>query len=140
MSKKPVKGIRQASNHFLVGPEEPDLGKEVRQGRLPWTREVVKYLFYRKNLKTFKYKPVKNAICCPLKSGDMKANCEENPDCSFPNECVVWKVKTDARWLETGIPIISDVSITKKLHKEFKALDKHKKQPNAEPQKKESFH
>ena len=129
-SKTGIGSTRQASYHFLVGQQESDLGKDARNGKLPQTREVMQYLFHRKNLKQFKFKTVGDAICCPLRSGQIKAKCEENPGCSYPNECVVRKVKHDGRWLETGIPIISDLAISrkiKKLNEEFKGLDKNKK-------------
>ena len=60
---------RTSTDHFLVGPEMSDLGKDARQGKLPLTRDVLKYLFHRKGLPEFKSKPVEQAICCPLKSG-----------------------------------------------------------------------
>ena len=129
-NKTGIGSTRQASNHFLVGQQESDLGKDARNGNLPLTREVMKYLFHRKNLRQFKFKAVRDAICCPLRSGQIKAKCEENLECSYPNECVVRKVKHDGRWLETGIPIISDLSIYRKIQKlneEFKGLDNHKK-------------
>ena len=36
------------TDHFLIGPEVPNLGKDAGQGRLPLTRDVMKYFFHRK--------------------------------------------------------------------------------------------
>ena len=143
MPKKTGTGSTRAhSNHFLVGPEEPDLGKEARSGKLPCTRAVLQYFFYRKNLPNFKFKPVGNSICCSLKHNTTSAACEDNADCTSPYECVVRKVKTDGRWLESGIPIMSDVSIRKKLIKlneEFKKLNKNSNKPNNDKPLREAF-
>ena len=82
MAKSPgLPGTRTSSDHFLIGQEQADLGKEAKQGKLPRTRDVMKYFCFRKNLPEFKFKPVASAMCCPFKSGSNDANCEENPMC-----------------------------------------------------------
>ena len=126
MSKNKVTSYtRQKTEHFLVGQEQADLGKEAMSGKLPLTRDVMKYLFHVKNLPEFKYKPVGGVICCPLKSISVISSCED-ASCF----CVVSRGKYEGRWLESGIPIISDRSIRDKLvrlNDDFKKLDKNKK-------------
>ena len=90
MSKKTGSGsTRSHTQHFLVGPEQLDMGKEARSGKLPCTREVLQYFFYRKNTPNFKYKPVSGAICCPLKIGTTSSSCGNNLQFSPSSECVV---------------------------------------------------
>ena len=104
---------RTNSNHFLIGQEQSDLGKDARQGKLPDTRDVLKYFFYRKKLPDFKFKPVGSAICCRFKSGTGFTNCEDNPKCRECSECVgcvVRKVKVEGNWQIAGISIISELS------------------------------
>ena len=118
------------------------MGKEARSGKLPCTREVLQYFFYRKNTPNFKYKPVSGAICCPLKTGTISSSCGDNPHCSPSSECVVWKLKHEGRWIESGIPIMSDLAITRKiikLNEEYKKLDKNKAKPNSDKLKREAF-
>ena len=139
MSKK---STREHTNHFLVGQEQSDLGKEARSGKLPLTRHIMQYLLYRKNLPEFKFKPVAGVICCPLKTQSLESSCEVNPNCKSGNECLVWKVKNDGRWLESGIPILSDRSISDKivkLNQDYRFLIKHKSKPNADTVKREDF-
>ena len=76
--------------------------------KLPLTKSVLLYLFFRKNLPKYKNKAVMLAICCPIKTGLKVANSENNPDCCKEGqECVVRKLKTDGNWLASGIPILS---------------------------------
>ena len=120
---------RTSTDYFWVGPEMSDLGKDARQGKLPLTRDVLKYLFHRKGLPEFKSKPVEQAICCPFKSGTNVANCDDNTNCKESSECVVRKVKNDGNWVIAGIPIIDDLAILKKIKKlreEHRALAKNK--------------
>ena len=133
---------RMKSEHFLVGQEENNLGSESISGKLPKTADVLRYFFYRKNLPQFKFKPVNNVICCPMKSGLKVANCEGNPDCEVNSECVVRKVKVDGNWEASGLPIIDDYAISlkiKKLNEQFKNIDKNKKKPNSDIKKREIF-
>jgi hypothetical protein len=143
MPKTPARPeTRVNSDHFLIGAAQADLGKDARQGKLPLTCDVMKYFMHRKNLAEFKFRPVDSVICCPFKSGTVIANCEENPNCKESSECVVNKVKTDGNWLLSGIPIIADLAIIKKLRKlndEHRALVKNKKKPNSDLLKREEF-
>ena len=83
MSKTPGGPVtRVNSDHFLIGPEQSDLGRDARQGKLPTTRHVMKYFFYRKK---------------PFKSGTVVPNCEVNLKCKDSSECVVHKLK-DSLW------------------------------------------
>ena len=77
MSNNPGPRTRTTSDHFLVGQEQSDLGQEARQGKLPLTKDVMKYFLYRKNMPEFKFKPVNLAICCPLKSGTQYSKCSD---------------------------------------------------------------
>ena len=141
MSSK-VTNTRKHSDHFMVGQECPDLGVDARRGKLPLTKSVMQYLFHRKNLPKFKYKSVKLAICCPMKTGLKTASCDTNPDCKEGEECVVRKIKTDGSWHSSGIAILSDFAIAHKistLNDEFKNLDKNKKCPNKDLKKREDF-
>ena len=118
MSKTPSgPGTRVNSDHFLIGPEQSDLGRDARQGKLPTTRDVMKYFFYRKNLAEFKFKPVDSVICCPFKSGTVVSNCEVNLLCKDSSECVVSKLKDEGNWILSGIPIIGDLDILKRVKK-----------------------
>ena len=143
MSKKTGTGsTRLHTSHFLVGPEQLDLGKEARIGKLPRIREVMQYFFFRTNLKLFGYEPPGKAICCPLQTEGIMSNCSDNPECSSSMECIVWKLKHGDRWLESGIPIIRNLSITKKLIKlndEYWLLSKDKSSPKPDKVKKEAF-
>ena len=127
MSKKPT---RLQHGHFLVGQEQPDLGTEAKIGKLPTTRSVLQYFFFRKNLAKFKFKPVGPAICCPFKSHTFVPDCENGcldiSDAGQVPECLVRKLKTDGNWLASGIRLISDVSITRKvikLNDEYKVIN-----------------
>ena len=63
MSKSPgLPGTRTASDHFLVGQAQSDLGKDAMQGKLPITKDVMKYFLFRKGLPEFKFKSVELAI------------------------------------------------------------------------------
>ena len=53
---------RVSSDHFLIGPEQSDLGRDAMQGNLPTTGDVMRYFFYRKNLPELKFKPVDPVI------------------------------------------------------------------------------
>ena len=75
------RGTRTDTDHFLIGPEVSNLGKDARQEKLPLLGDVMKYFFHRKNLPDFKYKPVDSVICCPFKSGTLTANCDDNSKC-----------------------------------------------------------
>ena len=83
--------LRASSDHFLVGSEQPDLGKDARQGKLPLTRSVLQYFFHRKNLPEFKSKTLDQIICCNLSRSNFIADCENNPNCKDSSECVVKK-------------------------------------------------
>ena len=123
-SKEGKPGSRAHSDHFMVGQEQSDLGVDSKNGKLPLTKDVLRYFFYRKNLPENKFKPVGQSICCPLLTGSRAASCET--DC----QCVVWKVKTAGNWIASGIPIISDHAIINKiksLNNEFFVLNKNKK-------------
>lgn len=143
MSKSPGgKSTRASSGHFLVGQEQPDLGKDARGGKLPLTGDVMRYFFHRKNLPNFKFKPVKTSICCPFKTGSMVANCQDNPLCTESSKCVVSMLRIEGNWNSSGIPTIADLAIIKKIEKlndQFKALDKHKKNPNRDLLKRMEF-
>jgi hypothetical protein len=113
----------------MIGQECPDLGLDAGRGKLPLTKSVLQYLFYRKNLPKFKYKSPMLAISCPMKTGEKISFCENNPDCKENEECVVRKVKSDGHWLASGIPIISDFAIAKKLrilNDKFRLIDKNR--------------
>ena len=102
----------------------------------------MKYFLYRKNLPEFKYKSVYQAICCPLESGTNYSNCNESFQCSGSIQCIVKKVKEEGNWISSGIPIMSDLSISKKLKKlydEHRALNKNKNKPNCDIVKREEF-
>ena len=136
MSKKPT---RLQHGHFLVGQEQPDLGTEAKIGKLPTTRSVLQYFFFRKNLAKFKFKPVGPAICCPFKSHTFVPDCENGcldiSDAGQVPGCLVRKLKTDGNWLASGIRLISDVSIIRKvikLNDEYKVINKNKRKPNSE--------
>ena len=45
MSNNPGPRTRTSSDHFLVGQEQSDLGQEARQGKLPLTKDIMKYFF-----------------------------------------------------------------------------------------------
>ena len=142
MPKKPggITNTRLHHDHFLAGPEEASIGKQA--GKLPLTKEVLQYLFYRKNLPICKYKSAVLAISCPMKTGGKVANCENYPACQFPAECVVRKVKSDGNWLASGIPIVNDYSISRKikvLHDEYKIIEKNKSNLNSDIKKREAF-
>ena len=48
MLKSPgLPGSRNLTDLFLIGQAQPDLGKYARQGRLPLTKFVMKYLLFR---------------------------------------------------------------------------------------------
>ena len=142
MSKSPgLPGTRTASDHFLVGQAQSDLGKDAMQGKLPLTKDVMKYFLFRKGLPEFKFKSVELAINCPLKSGSIQSNCKENPKC-LGSQCVVSKVKEEGNWIRAGLPIMSDLSISiklKKLYEEHRALTKNKNKPNSDIVKREKF-
>ena len=91
MSKPSGQRSRASSDHFLVGPASSDLGKDARQGKLPLTRDVMKYFFHRKNLPEFRSKPADKVICCPFKAGTNIANCENTPNCKDSSECIIKK-------------------------------------------------
>ena len=142
MSKSPgLPGTRTASDHFLVGQAQSDLGKDAMQGKLPITKDVMKYFLFRKGLPEFKFKSVELAINCPLKSCSIQSNCKENPKC-LGSQCVVSKVKEEGNWIRAGLPIMSDLSISiklKKLYEEHRALSKNKNKPNSDIVKREKF-
>ena len=51
-------------------------------------------------------------------------------------------MKSDGNWILSGIPILADLAILKKIKKlndEYKALDKNKKKPNSDLFKREEF-
>ena len=134
-------GTRTSSDHFLIGQEHSDLGKEAKQGKLPRTCDVMKYFFFLKSLPEFKFKPVASAMCCPFKSGSHIANCEENQRCK-EYACVVSRVKNEGNWIRAGIPIMPDLAIVnklKKLHEEHRALAKNKMKPNSNLLQREQF-
>ena len=143
MPKTPnISTTRIQKRHFLVGQEQPDLGIEAKLGKLPKTRAVLQYLFHRKNLPKFKFQEVGLAICCPFQAGTLNPNCENNPDCQAPHECLVRKVKTDGNWLASGLPIVSDWSITKKikrLNDDFRAIEKNRNNPKSDLEKRALF-
>ena len=143
MSKTPGKpGTRTASDYFLVGQGQSDLGNEARQGKLPLTKDVMKYFLYRKNMPEYKFKPVDLAICCPLKSGTKVSKCNDSPNCNSSTKCVVRKVKEEGNWICSGIPIMSDFGISsklKKLYEEHRAISKNKKKPLSDLIKREEF-
>ena len=142
MSNNPGPRTRTSSDHFLVGQEQSDLGKEARQGKLPLTKDVMKYFFYRKNMPEFKFKPVNLAICCPLKSGTQYSKCSDASQCNGSTQCIVKKVKEEGNWICSGIPMMSDISISskiKKLYEEHRALNKNKNKPNSDLLKREEF-
>ena len=114
MSAK-VTSTRLQSDHYMIGQQCSDLGVDSKIGKLPLTKSVMKYLFFRKNLPNFKYKSVKLAICCPMNRTENRSNCDNNPDCKENEECVVKKVNTDGNWIASGIPIISDYAISQHL-------------------------
>ena len=133
---------RTSTDHFLVGPEMSDLGKDANQGKLPLTCDVLKYIFYSKSLPEFKSKPLHQIIFCPFKSCINVANCDENPNCKDSSECVVRKVKNEGNWVASGIPMIADLAIlnkVKKLNEDHKALAKNKNKPNCNLVKRELF-
>ena len=135
-SKEGKPGSRAHSDHFMVGQEQSDLGVDSKNGKLPLTKDVLRYLFYRKNLPENKFKPVGQSICCPLLTGSRDASCET--DC----HCVVWKVKTAGNWIASGIPIISDHAIINKiksLNNEFLVISKNKNKPKSDLKKREVF-
>jgi len=143
MSKSPGGNITRASTgHFIVGQEQPDLGKDAKQGKLPLTGDVMRYFFHRKNLPEFKFKPVKTTICCSFKTGTNAANCQDNPMCTESSKCVVSKLRIEGNWNSSGIPTIADLAIVNKIEKlndQFKALDKNKKNPNSDLLKRMEF-
>ena len=52
------------------------------------------------------------------------------------------KVKEEGNWICSGIPMMSDISISskiKKLYEEHRALNKNKNKPNSDLLKKEEF-
>ena len=128
MPNKPsIFSTRQSTCHFLIGQEQNDLGKEAISGKLPRTRFAMQYMLFRKILPQFKVKPVSTVICCPLMTWSTNSYCATNPDCTYLTQCVVFKVKDEGRWLESGTPIIKDLAISKKLVKlneEFRNLVK----------------
>ena len=93
------------------------MGRDARQGKLPTTRDVMKYFFYRKSLADFKFKPVDSAICCQFKSGTVVSNCEVNLMCKDSSKCVVPKLKDDGNRIISGIPIVGDLAILKEVKK-----------------------
>ena len=143
MSKSPGgRDTRTNTDHFLIGQETSNLGKDARQGKLPLTLDVMRYFFHRKNLPVFKFKPVDSAISCPFKAHKHIASCDDNPICRDSSECVVSKVKGEGNWLLSGIPIMGDLAIIKKVKKlngQYRALDKNKKKPNSNLLKRMEF-
>ena len=71
----------------------------------------------QKKLTDFKFKPVDSVICCPFKSGKVVSNCEVSLKCKDSSECVFTKLKDDGNWILSGIPIIGDLAILKKVKK-----------------------
>ena len=131
-------GSRAHSEHFMIGQEEPDLGVDSKNGKLPLTRDVLKYFFFRKNLPENKFGPVGQSICCPLLRCKKVASCESQPDC----QCVVRKIKTDGNWISSGIPIISDHAISNKikaLNADFIIINKHKNNPKSDTRKEQNL-
>ena len=86
---------RSLSNHFLIGQESKNLGSDAVSGKLPLLRSVMQYLFHRKNIPKFKFKPISPIICCALKTGSAEAKCEDSQDCSGEEQSVVNRVKDE---------------------------------------------
>ena len=103
-------------------------------GKLPLTGDVMRYLVYRKQLPEFKTSSPSAVICCPLKTGTQDASCLDPGGCSDPasgggSKCVVAKVKSDGHWAESGLSVIKDQNILRKILKIYETkqkLAKHK--------------
>ena len=72
---------------------------------------------YRKFLPELKLGSPASAVCCPLRTGTKDAQCQDPGGCSSSVKCVVYKVKTEGHWLESGLPIVSDHAIKQKILK-----------------------
>ena len=144
MSKFPgASTTRKKTEIFLIGQSESSLPSN---GKLPLTSDVMKYFFYRRNLPEFKSRPPSSAVCCPLKTKSQDASCFELGGCCSEGQgegtkCVVAKVKCS--WLMSGLPVIKDQNITRKILKIFerhRTLVKSKsKLTKCEDQKREAF-
>ena len=53
--------------------------------------------------------PLKELVCCPLKSKSVDAKCDEEGGCKSADRCVARGVKE--AWVKAGLPTVTDVSI-----------------------------
>ena len=97
-------------------------------------RKLLQYLKHLQSLPGMQNRPVKTLVCCPLVTKTHTAVCSAGPGiCSSElsssgSQCVVAAVTE--YWKKSGIPRISDFSITKQilsLHDEWKGLSKDRK-------------
>ena len=124
--------VRTASTRkqfpFLLGHSESSI---TSYGKLPLTINILRYFMYRRSLPMFKLSSPSAVICCPLRTGTREAKCLEPGGCYTDEgvKCVVAKMKTEGYWLESGLPITSDQTITNKVLKILdtqRAVTKHK--------------
>ena len=110
---------RRSTEVFMLGQGEPTFPSV---GKLPLAGDVMRYMMYRKNLPDFKSSSPSSVICCPLKTNSQDAKCMESGGCCDPSQsssskCLVAKVKFDGFWIESGLPVVKDQSILRKVIK-----------------------
>ena len=112
---------------FLIGHPDNGLGNT---GKLPVARKILQYLKHLQDLPVTSGWPVKTLVCCPLARTTTSASCSGPAGCrSLPgrSKCVV--AALCEYWNKSGIPRMSDQSISKKvikLFEEWKLLQKHR--------------
>ena len=100
---------RSDTQRFLVG----HISDTFPDKDLPTRRDVLKYLLHKKHRYQTEHKgkspPLKELVCCPLKSKSNDAKCDEEGGCLPADRCVVRGVKE--AWVKAGLPTVTDVCI-----------------------------
>ena len=111
---------RSSTDHFLLGQEEESVrGRSGSGNKLLLTKDMMRYFMYRKNLPQFRGWTLASIVCCPLSTGTNTAKCQtqDATECVGGGLCVVAGVKGEGNGLNSGIPLMSDLSIRDKIMK-----------------------
>ena len=128
--KKKVENTRSSTDIFLVGQPR----------KLPCCRskpltngDVLRYLFWMKGQDEFKSYEYDSLAGCPLIKGTCDSTCLKDGgqrEDSDREPCCVFFSKNIGGWLKTGIPLVTDKAIKRKildLVKDWQDMNKKKK-------------
>ena len=125
---------------FLIGQPNSTLGNS---GKLPVAKNILQYIRFLQSLPGMGKQPVKTLVCCPLTTSTKTASCTSPTGCSSPGRSMCVVAALGDYWTRSGIPRVSDFTITKyvlRLHEEWKNLRKKQNQTStAELGKREIF-